>query len=168
MDWTLTVVLILTFFFAEGQAWPWPAKGQKVYHYRLMDNRPNSDHFYTTKRRSLLYYENEGVVFRVLAERKGSSTALYSYWSREKRDNFLTTNKAEIGVNNVGEVGNHGYRLTGILGFCFPRRESGTVPLFRYNNGEISDHFYTTNFRELGAGKNGYNFEGIQCYVYPA
>jgi len=163
MDWTLTVVLILTFFFAEGQAWPWPSRGV----YRHWHKR-NGDHFYTTYLNWRHGYQYEGVGFRVLAERKGSSTALYSYWSREKRDNFLTTNKAEIGVNNVGEVGNHGYRLTGILGFCFPRRESGTVPLFRYNNGEISDHFYTTNFRELGAGKNGYNFEGIQCYVYPA
>jgi len=167
MDWTLTVVLILTFFFADGHP-----EGQTVYRYW---HRRNGDHFYTTNwnwRHWYHGYDYEGARFRVLlAERKGSSTALYSYWrGGEKPDHFYTTNKAEIGVNNVGEVGNHGYKLTGILGFCFPPlgRASGTVPLYRYNNGAISDHFYTTNWRELGAGKNGYNFEGIQCYVYPA
>jgi len=168
MDWTLTiVVLILTFFFADGHP-----EGQTVYRYW---HRRNSDHFYTTNwnwRHWYHGYYNEGARFRVLAERKGTSTALYSYWSEEKKDHFYTTNKAEIGVNNVGEVGNNGYKLTGILGFCFPPlgRASGTVPLYRYNNGAISDHFYTTNFREgqREVARNGYNFEGIQCYVYPA
>ena len=38
----------------------------------------------------------------------------------------------------------------------------------KYNHGGIKDHFYTTNWEELGAGAAGWNFEGIQCYVYPA
>jgi hypothetical protein len=43
----------------------------------------------------------------------------------------------------------------------------GAVPLYRYWNGGISDHFYTTNWAELGAGKYGWNFEQTQCYVFP-
>jgi Zn-dependent metalloprotease len=39
------------------------------------------------------------------------------------------------------------------------------VPLFRYWNPGIGDHFYTTNWSELGAGKYGWNYEGVQCYV---
>ncbi|MEO6001363.1 MAG: S8 family serine peptidase [Chitinophagaceae bacterium] len=40
-----------------------------------------------------------------------------------------------------------------------------TVPLYRYWNSGAGDHFYTTNWAELGAGKNGWGYEGVQCYV---
>jgi hypothetical protein len=43
---------------------------------------------------------------------------------------------------------------------------AGTVPLYRYWNSRISDHFYTTNWSDLGAGKYGYKFEETQCYVF--
>ena len=41
------------------------------------------------------------------------------------------------------------------------------IPLYRYYNGDGCDHFYTTGWGELGNGNYGWNFEGIQCYVYP-
>lgn len=46
-------------------------------------------------------------------------------------------------------------------------RQQTTVPLYRYWNGAISDHFYTTNWAELGTGRYGWNFEETECYVYP-
>ena len=42
-----------------------------------------------------------------------------------------------------------------------------TVPLFRYWNPYNTDHFYTTNWNELGSGRYGWSLEGIQCYVAP-
>lgn len=39
--------------------------------------------------------------------------------------------------------------------------------LYRYWNPRIGDHFYTTNFGELGQGRHGWRLEGIQCYVFP-
>lgn len=36
---------------------------------------------------------------------------------------------------------------------------------FRYYNSGNGDHFYTTNFAELGDGKSGYTAEGIQCRI---
>jgi subtilisin family serine protease len=42
-----------------------------------------------------------------------------------------------------------------------------TVPLYRYWNGGAADHFYTTSWNELGSGRYGWAYEGIQCYVYP-
>jgi C1A family cysteine protease len=39
------------------------------------------------------------------------------------------------------------------------------VPLYRYWNPGIGDHFYTTNWNELGSGRYGWGYEGIQCYV---
>ena len=40
------------------------------------------------------------------------------------------------------------------------------VALYRYWNPGGADHFYTTNWGELGFGRYGWNFEGVQCYVY--
>jgi hypothetical protein len=44
---------------------------------------------------------------------------------------------------------------------------AGTVPLYRYFNGALTDHCYTTNWGELGYGRYGWELEGIQCQVYP-
>jgi hypothetical protein len=41
-----------------------------------------------------------------------------------------------------------------------------TVPLYRYWNPGNGDHFYTTNWSELGSGKYGWGYEGVQCYVF--
>ncbi len=48
------------------------------------------------------------------------------------------------------------------------------VPLYRYvttGKGMDLDHFYTTDFNELGYGPGNnaqkYKYEGIECYVYP-
>ncbi len=41
------------------------------------------------------------------------------------------------------------------------------VPLFRYWNPRIGDHFYTTSWAELGSGRYGWRYEGVQCYVHP-
>jgi hypothetical protein len=40
------------------------------------------------------------------------------------------------------------------------------VPLYRYWNAVATDHFYTTNWNELGSGNYGWRYEGIQCYVH--
>jgi len=45
--------------------------------------------------------------------------------------------------------------------------EPQRVSLFRYWNSSIGDHFYTTNWSELGGGRYGWNYERIECYVLP-
>jgi Subtilase family/Repeat of unknown function (DUF5648) len=45
---------------------------------------------------------------------------------------------------------------------------TATVALYRYWNPTIGDHFYTTNWSELGSGRYGWNYEGVQCYVFGA
>ncbi|HEU5170771.1 MAG TPA: S8 family serine peptidase, partial [Gemmatimonadales bacterium] len=39
-------------------------------------------------------------------------------------------------------------------------------PLHRYWNPQATDHFYTTNWNELGWGNYGWSYEGVQCYVF--
>lgn len=51
-------------------------------------------------------------------------------------------------------------------GVTVPQDSSQRVPLYRYWNPNATDHFYTTNWSELGGGRYGWNYEGIQCYVY--
>ena len=38
--------------------------------------------------------------------------------------------------------------------------------LYRYWNPSWGDHFYTTNFNELGNGAQGWILERVECYVY--
>ncbi len=42
-----------------------------------------------------------------------------------------------------------GYKYEGVAGFILPQEQPGSVPLHRYWNSEISDHFYTTDFNEI-------------------
>lgn len=44
----------------------------------------------------------------------------------------------------------------------------GRVPLYRYWNPSAADHFYTTNWSELGGGNYGWAFERVECYVLPS
>jgi subtilisin family serine protease len=46
-------------------------------------------------------------------------------------------------------------------------RPSGSVPLYRYWNPSVTDHYYTTNFNELGWAANGWEFGWVECYIYP-
>jgi C1A family cysteine protease len=41
------------------------------------------------------------------------------------------------------------------------------APLHRYWNSGIGDHFYTTNWGELGGGRYGWVYEGVQCDISP-
>src|SRR6266511_2582105 len=36
----------------------------------------------------------------------------------------------------------------------------------RRRSGSATDHFYTTDWNELGWGKYGWSYEGVQCYVF--
>ena len=42
---------------------------------------------------------------------------------------------------------------------------SDLVPLYRYWNPTIGDHFYTTDFRELRNGAQGWTIERVECYI---
>jgi hypothetical protein len=42
-----------------------------------------------------------------------------------------------------------------------------STALYRYWNQAVTDHFYTTNWNELGAGRYGWQLEGVQCFVFP-
>ena len=131
------------------------------------------DHFYTTSFQELgngkTGWKYEGIQCRILSARVRNSVPLYRYWNNGN-DHFYTTNANEIGTTTYGQVGRYGYKSEGVTGYCFPTRQAGTIPLYRYWNGR--DHFYTTDMNEIGTiaygqtGKHGYKSEGIACFVY--
>jgi hypothetical protein len=43
-----------------------------------------------------------------------------------------------------------------------------TAPFYRYWNGAIGDHFYTTNWAELNGGRDGFVLDGVQCVIHPS
>ena len=50
--------------------------------------------------------------------------------------------------------------------YTAPSAQAAThVPLHRYWNPGNADHFYTTDWNELGGGNYGWGYEGVQCYV---
>ena len=88
-------------------------------------------------------------------------------------DHFYTQNPSEIGTVIPGQVGKYGYKSEGIACNLFTSRVLGSVPLYRYWKGSVSDHFYTTNAGEIGTttpgqtGKYGYVSEGVSGYCFP-
>jgi len=137
----------------------------------------NSDHFYTTNEQEIGTttpgktgnhgYKSEGIACKVFTHADAGSVPLYRYWKSNGVDHFYTTNGNEIGTTTPGKTGKYGYKSEGIAGYCFSNQVAGTVPLHRYWNPTITDHFYTTNWGELGRGKKGWGYEGVQCYVFP-
>ena len=88
-------------------------------------------------------------------------------------DHFFTLSSSEIGTTTPGQYGNHGYRSEGVAGYCYRNPINGTVPLYRYWNSRVGDHFYTKSSNEIGTinpgqyGRYGYKSEGIACFVFP-
>ena len=144
-------------------------------------NPKTIDHFYTTNaneigttvsgRRGRHGYTSEGTQSGIYKSCIPGSVPLYRYWKASVSDHFYTTNIREIGTAQPGRTGRHGFKSEGIVGYCMPRRAAGTVPLYRYWKASVSDHFYTTNIKEIGTahpgkvGRHGYRSEGIACYV---
>ena len=99
---------------------------------------------------------------------------LYRYWSPSGTDHFYTTNIQAIGTAVPGRTGNHGYKSEGIQAILRAEHAAHTVPLYRYWNSAIADHFYTTSRNEIGTttpgvlGNYGYTSEGIAGYCYPS
>jgi hypothetical protein len=94
----------------------------------------------------------KGVACKLLVHRDALSVPLYRYWNG--RDHFYTTNSREQGS----------YTYEGVTGYCYPSHVAGTVPLYRYYQPAVVDHFYTRNTNYNG---HGYVYEGVACYVFP-
>jgi hypothetical protein len=136
------------------------------------------DHFYTTSLDELGTagkdnYSRESFLGFIYPENATVENLVPLYRYFNGKDHFYTNDFGELG-NGAGE-----YKLEGVAGKVYPANYDVTkntvlanlVPLYRYFNGSTGDHFYTTNFAELGDGKDGYVKEGgngidkAYCYL---
>ena len=138
------------------------------------------DHFYTTNPSEIGTitigkagkhgYIFEGIECALLTRHLDGSIPLYRYYSGRAHDHFYTTNAREIGVSPYGTKVKYNYVNEGVAGYCYQSRFNGAIPLHRYWNPRLQNHFYTTNAKEIGTttlrrSKKGYTYEGIACYV---
>lgn len=142
------------------------------------------NHFYTTDREEIGTttsgetgendYVSEGPSFTVFTHPYGGLVPVYRYYKHSVLDHFYTTNIDEIGTLEMGAKGKHDYVFEGILGYISPHSFPGSVPIHRYYQGQVSDHFYTVDANEIGTfvvgnkNKCGYTYEGVLGYAYPA
>ncbi len=118
------------------------------------------DHFYTTNYDELREgggeWVKEGVACHISSSQGPGMVPLYRYLLDESRYHFYTTNYNELGAEG----------LESTQGFVFPSQAPGTVPLHRYQSDQ-DGHLYTTWYGELGGGRDGWRYEGVQAYVLP-
>jgi hypothetical protein len=89
---------------------------------------------------------------------------LHRYWNDELGDHFYTTDWSELGHGAWGWV------YEGIACHVYAATPGAppppnSQPLHRYWNGEVANHFYTTDSAELGAGRDGWVHERVECHV---
>jgi subtilisin family serine protease len=98
-----------------------------------------------------------GVVARFL---QANPTATPLYVTSEIRRNASRNHVINPGANSDNGILYSAFNYT-------VTRPSGTVPLYRYWNPTVTDHFYTADFNELGWAANGWEFNWIEGYIYP-
>jgi len=158
-----------------------------------------TDHFYTTNPDEIgtttkgtvgnYGYVSEGIIGYALTEDTEHSLPVYRYWNAGKTDHFYTSNGAEIGTVEAGQVGKYGFKSEGTAFFgviaddeapktCFKDDVTPNVNLvkiYRYWNADKTDHMYTNDPNEMGTitpgevGKDGYKCEGVafELFVQP-
>ena len=88
-------------------------------------------------------------------------------------DHLYTNDINEIERQLKDQVGRYGYISEGTECLLYTKQVKGSVPLYRYWNGCINDHFYTTDPDEIGVttpgetGKYGYINQEIVGYCFP-
>merc|ERR1712223_147865 len=77
-----------------------------------------------------------------------SRVAIHRYFSpvANNGDHFFTNNFNELRYGNI----NGAYNYEGIGFYLVEDGRDGAVPLYRYYQDEVQNHFYTTNVAEIG------------------
>ncbi|CAG7718107.1 unnamed protein product [Allacma fusca] len=86
---------------------------------------------------------------------------LHRYFNTKTGNHFYTIDHSP---DYSLQLASWNYKYEGIAGRIFQSPQNDVVPLHRYFNGK--DHFYATNFGELGGGRGKYIHERIEGYVF--
>lgn len=103
---------------------------------------------------------NAGLVFRAPTE---ATVPLYRGFNPNEVEHYYTTSQKDMGTAIASEV----YLTEGTAAYVYPEQICGSIPLY-YVWLPGKDSFYTTNETEReDALKNGYEDQGVACYVLP-
>ena len=146
--------------FAAGAS---AAAGSKLVPLYRYWNQEIKDHFYTTNFETLKNgvrgWTYDGIQAYVHNKQAQGTVPFYRYWNARTGDHFYTTDNSKL-------AGSSEWKAQGVTAYVFTSADgNNAVPLFRYYNAKTGDHFYTTNFKELERGANGFEYQGIACYV---
>lgn len=94
-------------------------------------------------------------------------------YSRGGYDHLYTVNTNEIGTITPGSIGRNNYVYEGPACQIYAPstdQPSGTLPFYRYYNNRDGQHFYTTNWKEIGTNVSGvkigdWTCEGVAGYI---
>lgn len=115
----------------------------------------STKHFYSTSSVAPSGYVSEGVLCYIFTQSVGpSSLPIFLVIKSSNGDRILTTSVTE--KNNA--ISLYGYTDGGVIGYTrgYPYVAQ---TIYRYNNSSKTDHFYTNDYNELGAGKSNYAYE---------
>lgn len=126
------------------------------------------NHFYTTGWLELgggrFGYAYEGVVGYVPGNCVSNRLPIHRYWNGGATDRFYTWAFAELGNGGNG----WSYEGANFAMLSSPQSAFGvpTIPIYRYYSPVWTDHFYTTNYGELGRGNAEWQYEGVLGHLF--
>jgi hypothetical protein len=120
------------------------------------------DHFYTTNwstlKNGVRGWKYDGIQAYVYTENRPETVPLRRFWNAHTGDHFYTVDDAEVRDDPK-------WVAQGTTAYVYKTFDHGGIPLYRYYNSVTGDHFYTTNWKELERGANGFEYQGVACYV---
>ncbi len=142
-------------------------------------NTSNGAHFFTAnaaERENVLndpglssVWVEEGVPFRVLAGNDFGSSPVYRFFNTVNGIHFYTISIGERDflLDNLADT----YVLEGVGFFAQPTNVPGTIPVYRFFNTVVGNHFLTVVEAErdniIQNLSHIYNFEGVAFFAYP-
>ncbi len=140
-----------------------------IYRYNYPET---GNHFYTLNWGELggggngWVYEGIAGYALAAADAEHFTQPLYRYYNSTIRSHFYTISWSELGTGGDGwlyeEAGNiHVFTAEALI----PRGTGCLKPFLRYYHPDLNDHFYTIDWNELGIGKDGWIYEGVEGYI---
>lgn len=131
-------------------------KNERIPVYRFYNGR---NHFYSTNYNEGVNngYSYEGILGYSAMGGSGIPVAVRRFYYAAKNDHFYTLSNPAVDTNNPFNVN---WYFAANMFLAYSPSDNG-MKIYQYFNPSKVDHFYTSNYGELGAGGQGYNYEGV-------
>jgi Trypsin len=128
----------------------------------------------TVRSPDYVFVRTEGFVFNPTLPQPPGTVRLFSWYSRERGDNYATTHPRWIYWDGGGRSREPGYGFVRLEGYVFdPSRPqpSGTVPVYSWYSGSRGDNWTSAAFESEGRAGTGlepdYGEPLLMGYIHP-